>query len=79
MSEPILLALDFGGTKLSAAIANIGDRKWSALKRVLTPPGKDARVDMETMLEMAGQLLEGKTPAGIGVSFGGPVDARGGM
>ncbi|HEX9077624.1 MAG TPA: ROK family protein [Anaerolineae bacterium] len=76
MADPILLALDFGGTKLSAAIANIGEREWSALKRVLTPPNKNAQYDMETMLELARQLLDGRIPAGIGVSFGGPVDAR---
>ncbi|MGE5262984.1 MAG: ROK family protein [Acidobacteriota bacterium] len=76
MSDPILLALDFGGTKLSAATVNTGAREWSALKRVMTPPNKDAHYDTATMFDLARQLLDGRTPAGIGVSFGGPVDAR---
>ncbi len=71
----LLLALDYGGTKLSAAIARRGEREWLALKRLPSPPGKDARYDQETMLALARKLLDGRTPLAIGVSFGGPVDA----
>ncbi len=76
MTDPILLALDYGGTKLSAAIAGVGERKWRALERIPSPPVKDAQYDQATMLAMARRLLGGQTPAAIGVSFGGPVDAR---
>ncbi len=72
----MLLALDFGGTKLSAALTGVGERTWRALERVPSPLDKDARYDQETMLAMARRLLGGRTPAAIGVSFGGPVDAR---
>ncbi len=75
MAESLLLALDFGGTKLSAAIAARGERAWRALERAVSPPVKDARYEYATMLALARRLLGGQTPAAIGVSFGGPVDA----
>ena len=74
-TNDLLLALDYGGTKLSAAIARRGQREWLALEREPSPPSKDARYDQETMLALARKLLGGRTPAAIGVSFGGPVDA----
>lgn len=76
MADKILLALDYGGTKLSAAIAGLGERTWRALERVPSPVDNDAHYDQTTMMAMAQRLLAGRTPAAIGVSFGGPVDAR---
>lgn len=76
MTDRILLALDFGGTKLSAATSGVGERRWRALERIPSPPDKDAQYDQATMFAMARRLLGGRTPAAIGVSFGGPVDAR---
>lgn len=71
----LLLALDYGGTKLSAALAQRGAREWLAIERHHSPPGHDARYEQTTMLALAHRLLAGQTPAAIGVSFGGPVDA----
>ena len=71
----LLLALDYGGTKLSAAVAQRGARDWLAIDSRASPPGHDARYEQSTMLALARQLLAGQTPAAIGVSFGGPVDA----
>jgi glucokinase len=71
----LLLALDYGGTKLSAALALRGAREWLALGRVASSPNKDAQYDQTTMRALAHKLLDGRTPAAIGVSFGGPVDA----
>ena len=76
MNDQMLLALDYGGTKLSAAITGVGERTWRALERVQSPPNKDARYDRETMHALARQLLGERKPAAIGVSFGGPVDAK---
>ncbi len=75
MTEELLLALDFGGTKLSAAIARRGEREWRGLERSVSPPVKDARYEYDTMLALARRLLGEQTPGAIGVSFGGPVDA----
>lgn len=77
----LLLALDYGGTKHSAALLVRGERSWLALARTYSPPGADARYDQATMLRMAHELLArhpGRLLA-VGVSFGGPVDASRGL
>jgi glucokinase len=71
----LLLALDFGGTKHSAAVLAPGELDWRAHQRIFSPAGADARYDIETMQALARKLLAGEHPAAIGVSFGGPVDA----
>jgi glucokinase len=70
----VLLALDFGGTKHTAAVIAAGERRWRAHRRVFSPPNADARYDIETMCLLAHDLLDGARPAAVGVSFGGPVD-----
>ena len=79
--RPLLLALDFGGTKLSAALAAVGERRWLALERVLSPPDARASSDLDTMLAMSRAMLAqtGGALAAVGVSFGGPVDATAGL
>ncbi|WP_375479605.1 ROK family protein [uncultured Nostoc sp.] len=71
----LILALDFGGTKLAAATVNIGSRKWLCYERRLSPVGADANTDLEIMRSLIYSLLQDTKPAAIGVSFGGPVDA----
>lgn len=77
----MLLALDFGGTKLTAALMAAGEQKWRARAQVFSPPGSDARRDRETLLRLASDLLDEARvrPAAVGVSFGGPVDAARGL
>lgn len=72
----ILLALDFGGTKHTAGVLEADSLGWLARQQVFSPPDADARYDLETMLSLARRLLAGASPAAIGVSFGGPVDAE---
>ncbi|MDY6782808.1 MAG: ROK family protein [Cyanobacteriota bacterium] len=76
--DPLLLAFDFGGTKHAAAIIAPGERQWREQERVLAPAGADAKVDLDIMRSLGRNLLKGRTPAAIGVSFGGPVDAPSG-
>jgi glucokinase len=79
--DELLLALDYGGTKHSAAVLRRGERAWAAHARVISPPGADAAYDQATVLRMARELLaqvRGRLLA-VGASFGGPVDARGGL
>ena len=73
--EPILLALDFGGTKHATATAILGEKQWRAKERILSPADADARSDIENIVAIARQVLDGATPGAVGVSFGGPVDA----
>ena len=74
-----LLALDFGGTKHSAALAQAGAREWHALRRAASPPGANADADIAIMLELARDLTAGRAPSAVGVSFGGPVNAGAGL
>jgi len=84
--ERLLLALDFGGTKLTAGLAVSGEHCWWAHRMVPSPPGSNAQSDLEIMMWLAGDLLASPPSSGgdrgrvaaVGVSFGGPVDwARG--
>ena len=75
----LILALDFGGTKLSAAVINrdaLDDERpqWPALRREFTPADADAAYELAAMLRLARELLAERSPAAVGVSFGGPVD-----
>jgi glucokinase len=78
MTTDLLLALDFGGTKLSAAIASRATLEtrpaWTALRRVFTPADANAAYEYATMIALGHELLGGRRPLAIGVSFGGPVD-----
>jgi glucokinase len=75
----LLLALDFGGTKHSAAILARGEREWRDLRRASAPLPSSAEGDLTTMRALVHALLNGERPPAIGVSFGGPVDAAAGV
>lgn len=77
-TDEIFLALDYGGTKLSAAIARRDEREWLAIDRHMSRREKDARYEQTEMLKLAHKLLGDRKPVAIGVSFGGPVDAANG-
>ncbi|MFQ5578300.1 MAG: ROK family protein [Anaerolineae bacterium] len=80
MPNDLLLALDFGGTKLSAAMTRPGRQTWLAHHRAFTPPTADGPAEYAAMLAMVRQLIvETSPPTAIGVSFGGPVDAPRGI
>ena len=70
----LLLALDFGGTKHTAAVMAHGEHRWRAHRRIFSAPGADASHDLATICSLAHDLLAGERPAAVGVSFGGPVD-----
>ena len=71
----LILSLDFGGTKLAAALVNHPSRQWLAYERRLSPPHSNATTDLQIIDSLMDSLLQGEKPAAIGVSFGGPVDA----
>ncbi|MEH1837257.1 MAG: ROK family protein [Nostoc sp.] len=75
----LILALDFGGTKLAAATVNVGSRKWLRYERRLSPANANASTDLEIMRSLIYSMLEDTKPAAISVSFGGPVDASTGI
>ncbi len=71
----LILALDFGGTKLAAATVNAGSEEWLGYERRLSPTNTNADTDLKIMRSLIASVLQGKKPDAIGVSFGGPVDA----
>lgn len=73
-TSPLILALDFGGTKLAAAVTQ-GYPQWRSQRRTLSPVNADAGTDFALMRSLAQEVLQGQKPAAIGVSFGGPVSA----
>jgi glucokinase len=82
----LLLAFDFGGTKLSAGLvdgAALGQAApdWRGRRRVFSRPGADAAYDIATMIGLGRELLaeENGRLSAIGVSFGGPADYRSGL
>jgi len=81
VGELLLLALDFGGTKLTAGLAAAGERHWLAHRRVPAPPGSNAQSDREIMMALVQDMLAiaELSLAAVGVSFGGPVDATWGV
>ena len=80
----LILACDFGGTKLSAAVVDTAvltetPPRWRKHQRRFSPKGATAETDSATMVEMGRELLGGKRPLAVGVSFGGPVDFETGV
>ena len=75
----MILAFDFGGTKLTAT-SLLTDQltadtpQWHAHRRVFSPHDGSAQFDIDTMIQLGKELLRIHKLAGIGVSFGGPVD-----
>lgn len=79
-----ILALDFGGTKLTAAVADTAvfqrhSPAWQAHKQLSTPANGHAEFDINTMLGLAREVMVGQKVTAVGVSFGGPADHASGM
>lgn len=69
----LLLALDFGGTKLAAATWIQGERRFERKSVASSLREKSADADRALMQRLAQEVLAGKMAAAIGASFGGPV------
>ncbi len=82
--EKLILAFDFGGTKLTAVSLptsqlNAPVPQWLAQERVFSPPDGNAQFDIDTMIQMGHKLAQDHEVAAVGVSFGGPVDFDAGV
>jgi glucokinase len=78
----MILAFDFGGTKLSAACVPTADpinTTWHHHQRIFSPNGADAQYELDNMIRLGHEMMAGQKPAAIGVSFGGPVDFSKGL
>ena len=74
MTAPLILALDFGGTKHAAATWFAGDTRWRRYAQNPAPPQADSSSDLDMMEHLAASVLGSEAPAAVGVSFGGPID-----
>ena len=75
----VLLGLDFGGTKLTAGLAMIGESELLARDQCPTPARGGPHRVFEEMVRLARSLRKGLRPAAVGISFGGPVDPTRGV
>jgi len=80
-SRSLVLGLDFGGTKVAAGLVASDGGKVQAALRQPTDSAGGAEAALDQMLGMASRLLpEATAPvAGVGINFGGPVDAVNGV
>jgi glucokinase len=75
-SQSNVLALDFGGTKLAAAVVNLNTGIIRSFKCANTPINSGASVSIIKMFEIGRQALDDcriDIPLRVGISFGGPV------
>ncbi len=45
----LILALDFGGTKLATGVVNLGSQRWLRYERRFSPTNGNATSDLEMM------------------------------
>ena len=78
ISPEFVLALDFGGTKLAAAVVNTTTGKTVALSRKSTPVLQGAEATINTMIEIGWEAIKQSQVKDqimrVGISFGGPVN-----
>ncbi|MFN8383103.1 MAG: ROK family protein [Anaerolineales bacterium] len=78
--DDIVLALDFGGTKLAAAVVDLGKEKIvSPVIRQQTPVSEGASGTLKAMIECGTRAIESfdqpQLVKAVGISFGGPVSS----
>lgn len=76
----LVLALDFGGSKLAAALVEVGSGEIHNCRRYATPALLGAEASLKAMIQAGWNALNksdisAKSLLGIGISFGGPVSA----
>ena len=77
MDRPkMILALDFGGTKLAAGVWDADTERFVAMDRCPSPVPLGAEASLERMLALADEQMKrvGAVPVAVGVSFDGPLD-----
>ena len=74
----LLIGLDVGGTKTSIVLSN---EKFEIEKeeRFETMPQRGFENFFEELVERIKRILDGRSPDGIGVSIGGPLDSKEGI
>lgn len=78
--DDIVLALDFGGTKLAAAVVDLGKEKIvSPVIRLQTPVSEGASGTLKAMIECGRKAIasldQPHLVKAVGISFGGPISS----
>lgn len=78
LSDNLVLSMDFGGTKLAAAVVDLTTEKIvSPVIRQLTPVSEGAKGTLRAMIECGKQAIasfsQPQSVKAVGISFGGPV------
>jgi glucokinase len=71
----LFLGIEIGGTKLQLAVGHKGGGRLTALERHPVDPSRGAAGILEQIEQTAAALLQRYELSGIGIGFGGPVDA----
>src|SRR4051794_37367462 len=82
MSEPFVLGIEFGGTKLQLGLGH-GDGRILALERRIVEPRGGAEGILAQVVDAIGPLcrrieLAPERISAVGIGFGGPVDTASG-
>jgi len=75
--DPRVLGVDLGGTKISVSLWT-PDARRLARRTFDTIPGS-AGPNLDMIIQLGRELLEGKKPIAVGVSAGGPLDHERGV
>lgn len=78
MTRPVVLALDVGGTKLSAAAVSPEGARL-AVHTAATPVGRGPDAVVRALLALAAQVLGDTPPQAVGVACVGPLDPASGV
>lgn len=85
MAEELAIGVDFGGTKLLAAVVDVSSGEIISSAKKKTNPGDDARALMERLYAGIDEALEGgnarkkSSISGIGVGIAGQIDTANGI
>lgn len=74
----MLLAIEFGGTKLQVAVGPGDGQPFVAIRRADAQPRQGAEGIRRQVEEIATPLIREHAVRGIGIGFGGPVDSNAG-
>ena len=73
------LGIEIGGTKLQLAVGNADGSPPVVLKRTNVDPARGAAGILEEIERHGAALIQRHDVHGIGIGFGGPVDAKSGV
>jgi predicted NBD/HSP70 family sugar kinase len=82
MSDPLVLAVELGGTTARAAL--VETTSWGLVDRIDRPSPQPGTTDADrhdpivaAIADLAADVLDGRSPEAVGIAFPGPIDPAG--